>query len=214
MTFSIKTIIKTITSVFTLLVMTAFTAQVNADEYHHIDQLARKVQRQTRQLGNELRHYRHAPEYAHLVEDTNELSRLAKHIHDVTHFEGNLVHLQSDLDGLDRNFHHLEEVFDRVEHNAAFGHGHVHGNTKHVKRLLKSIEDSIHHISTDVQTLRRPVVFHRPVYTAPRPVYRPVYQPYGGHGGHGHSRSNDFHNNRGVIGFSIGGGSSRIQIRF
>jgi hypothetical protein len=223
---------KNLTSIFTLLVITAFTAQVNADEYHHIDQLARKIQRQTKQLKNEVRHYRHTPEYDHLVHDTNEIYRLASHIHDVTHFEGNLVHLEADLRDLDREFHHLERAFDRVEHNAAYGYGRVSGNTKHVKRLLESIEDSIHHISLDVQTLRTPVVVSRPVYTRPvytrpvytSPVYRPVYTepscnrsanrpPSRGHGSRGHGHQ-DRYGSRGGSGFAIGGGSSKIHFRF
>jgi hypothetical protein len=205
-------LIKSITAVLTLVVATSFATQVNADEYRHIDQLAQKIQRYSKQLKNEVRHYRHTPEYNHLVNDVNNVYRLATHIHDVTHFEGNLFHLQSDLAELDREFHHLESVFDRIEHNAAYGNGHVHGSTAHVKRLLNNIEDSIHHITVDVQILRAPRVFHQPVY---RPVYRqPVYQQptcrvptynrpsHGGHGGHG------------GIGFSIGGGSSKIHIRF
>lgn len=220
-----------LTSLFTLLVLTAATTQANADEYRHIDRLAVKIQNTSRQLLRETIHYRHTAEYRHMVADANELYRAAKHIHDVTHFEGNLTHLQIDLNKLDRSFHHVEEVFDRVEHDAAYGNGHVHGNTAHVKRLLKTIEDNIHHIQEDVASLRR-----RPIVTTP--IYRPVYNPaprspYGGYGGYGHGRnsghgygngrssghgyggygSNSRYGGSG-FGFSIGGGSSRISFNF
>ena len=110
----------------------------------------------------------------------------------MTHFEGRLAHLESDLRELDRKFHHLESVFDRVEHNARFsGGGHIHGNTAHVKRLLESIEDSIHHMRSDVADLRRRTSFHRDedCYHHTRPVYRNYYGSYGSrshlHGGVG-----------------------------
>jgi uncharacterized protein YukE len=182
------------------------SSQASADEFRHIDQLAVKIQRTTKRLINEVRHYRHTSEYRHLLSDSQEIYRLATHIHDVTHFEGRLAHLESDLRELDRKFHHLESVFDRVEHNARFsGGGHIHGNTAHVKRLLESIEDSIHHMRSDVADLRRRTSFHRDedCYHYTRPVYRNYYGSYG-------SRSH-LH---GGVGFSIGGGSSRIYIGF
>lgn len=217
--------IKTITSLFTLLVMSAFAAQGNADEYRHIDQLAVKIQRTAKRLVKETVHYRHTREYRHLVADTNEIYRLASHIHEVTHFEGNLTHLQNDMNGLDRQFHHLEGVFDRIEHNAAYGSGHVHGNTAHVKRLLNSIEESIHHMTIDLQEIRNRTIVARPVYI--QPVLRPVYGGgYGGHGSSGYGYGGSHHGNgHGGYGgghgshgsgfsFSIGGGSSRFNIRF
>jgi uncharacterized membrane protein YgcG len=212
--------IKTITSLFTLLVMSAFTTQVNADEYHHIDQLAVKIQRTAKRLLRETVHYRHTAEYGHMVADANEIYRLATHVHKVTHFEGNLNHLQNDVDELDRQFHHLNGVFDRIEHNAAYGSGHVHGNTAHVKRLLDSIEDSIHHMTDDLQEIRKRTIVARPVYT--RPVLRPVYGGVGAHGssgyGHGGRSYGGYGGGHGShnsgFGFSFGGGSSRINIRF
>ena len=210
--------IKTLTSIFTLLVVSAFSVQVNADEYHHIDQLAVKIQRTAKRLLRESVHYRHTPEYRHLVADANEMLRLATHVHEVTHFEGNLTHLQNDVDELDSQFHHLEGVFDRIEHAAAFDHGHIHGNTVHVKRLLSSMEDSIHHMSTDLQEIRRRMRVAPPVCTL-RPL-RPVSGgAYGGYGrsGHGYGTSGhrgSYGSNPGGFGFSFGGGSSRINIRF
>lgn len=194
---------------FSILFVSAFTVQSNADEYGHIDRLAVRIQNKARLLASETTHYRHTAEYHHLVSDTQEIARLARHIHDVTHFEGNLNHLVSDMSELDQKFHHLEDVFDRIEHDAAYGDGHVHGNTSHVKRLLNSIEDAIHHIQEDIETLQHRVIVYRPVYSG---------HGHGGHGSHGYEGHGSYgrggyYRGRG-IGFTIGGGSSRIHIRF
>ena len=183
------------------------SSPANADEFRHLDQLAVKIQRTSKRLIGEMKHYRHTSEYGHLIADSQEIYRLATHIHDVTHFEGRLTHLESDLRELDRKFHHLESVFERVEHDARFGAGgHVHGNTAHVKRLIDSIEDSIHHMRADIIEIRRRMSFHRDddCYLNTRPVYRTHY------GGSYGNRGNLY----GGVGFTIGGGSSRIYIGF
>lgn len=182
------------------------STQASADEFRHIDQLAVKIQRTTKRLISEVRHYRDTPAYGHLLSDSREIHRLATHIHDVSHYEGRLTHMESDLRQLDRRFAHLQSVFDRVERDAEFcGGGHIHGNTAHVKRLLNTIEDSIHHMRSDIADIRRSRSFRRDDDCChnSRPVYRPYY------GAHG-SRSNVY----GGIGFTIGGGSSRIYIGF
>jgi hypothetical protein len=209
--------IKTIASLFTLIVMSATTAQVNADDYHHIDRLAVKIQKTSKQLLRESVHYRHTPEYRHMVADANEMYRLATHVHEVSHFEGNLRHLQNDVANLDRQFHHVESVFDRIERNAAYGNGHVHGRTAHVKRLLISIQDSIHHMQVDLKQIRNRNTVSRRFYN--QPVLHQVYGGnYGGHGGRVHGNGVNGHtrygSNTGGFGFSIGRGNSRINIRF
>lgn len=201
--------------------VSAFATHANADEYSHIDRLAVKIRNNARRITRETVHYRHTREYAHMVSDANELYRLADHIHDVTHFEGNLRHLIMDLDQLDRMFHHLEGLFDQVEHNAAYGDGHVHGNTAHVKRLLNLIENDIHHMREDVNILRRrPVIIPPPacqtIYNHNRPIRLP-YNGYGGrgHGGHGHGVHGGSHGRTAAgFGISIGRGNSRIQFNF
>ncbi len=213
--------IKTLTSLFTLVVSIAFTTHVRADEYNHIDQLAVKIQRTARKLLRETVHFRHTPEYWHLVNDTNEMYRLATHVHEVTHFEGNLAHLQCDVDELDRQFHHVEQLLDRIDHDALYGGGHIHGNTSHVKRMLISIEESIHHMRSDLQSIRDQAAVSRSVRTqpVPGPVHGGIYESHGrsryGHGGSGSTVSSGGYGSRiGGFGFSFGGGSSRINIRF
>lgn len=281
-------------SVFTIAIVTMVASQAKADIYDHIDLYALKIQLKTRMLLNETVHYRHTPEYGKLVACTNQLSKTAKHIHDVSHFEGNLIHLREDLQILDQEFHALEGLFDQIERRASYGRRHILGNTAHVKELLDCIENSIHNIQDDVDELLEatacPNSVSRPAYTptitrsiyVPRPVYtptvtrtvtqsvyvpavaRPVYVPTRpvvvptrpslniqfsknsvgrgigpddrgpgcdrgrGRDRHDLARGHDFDRGRGYDydrgrsnrnrsngpGFSIGGGSSKIQIRF
>ncbi|QDT13915.1 hypothetical protein [Planctomycetes bacterium K23_9] len=209
---------KTITTLG-LLVLTAFASNASADTYHHIDELALQIERNSKRLISEVRHYRHTPEYSHLVSDARHMARLADHVHDLAHDHGSLTHLNSDLVELDRKFHHLESVFNRVEHNAAYGHGHIHGDTSHVRGLLCSIESDLHHLQDDIRSLvashrhaRQPVVVRRPVITQPSwyghsPSRWSGYnaRPQSSGFGHSYSRGRQF---------SIGGGSSRVTFRF
>jgi hypothetical protein len=200
------------------------SAPAMADTYHHIDQLALSIDRQAKQIVRESRHYRHTPEYRHLVADAREMCRLADHLHEVAHHHGDLAHLASDLNELDAQFHHLASVFDCIERRAAHGTGHIHGETSHVRALLNSIEDDIHHLQEDLESLRTPVHAARP-YDAPRRTIlaTPYTGGWGGyssvHGsGYGHAGgrygSNVYgHPSRGR-GITIGGGSSRFTIRF
>lgn len=234
-----------LTSCCTLLVATSlFSASVRADECEHIDELAVKIQVKTRLLIRETVHYRHTASYQQLVAETNNLYRLASHIHDVTHFSGNLRHLEQDLLELDASFHQLEALFDATELNSVYGDRRIRGNTAHVKELLDAIEDCIHHIQVDVATLRsqsrrrtgyrpqypgpvyNPIIYTRPVVPVVpvAPTYCPSARPpvVHGHGGNRHGQGNGHgrggngnHGRSGSsIGFSIGGGSSRINIRF
>ncbi len=150
---------KTLLASFSILAILSLASQAQADHFHHIDELALDIQKKASLLLKETRHYRHTPNYHHLVNDAAKLRRIAIHVHNVAHVRGSLYHLQSDLQRLDATFHHLEEVFDSTEIDASHGHGHVHGNTRHVKKLLRGIEDCIHHMQEDVAALRRS--YHR-----------------------------------------------------
>ena len=220
-----------LTTIFTVAIVTLFASQANADIYDRIDRYAVKIQKKTKSLLGETIHYRHTPQYRQLVQCTQELSRLAAHIHDVTHFEGNLLHLRADLKALDAEFCLLEGFFDKIEYAASRGYGHVKGNTAHVKSLLNSIERNIHHISDDVEKLvaakvayRKPVVVKKQVVVKkPVVVTKPVY-PVRQSGisinigsknrGYGQSRSRGRGYGGGGFGISIGGGSSKIVFGF
>ena len=211
--------ITNLTSIFTLAVVALFGSQVEADVYGRIDRSAQKIERKTKDLLKETIHYRATPQYLQLVGCTNELNRLAVHIHKVTHFEGNLVRLRADLQGLDTEFYLLQRLFDQVEEGAAYGRGQVIGNTAHVKSLLNSIEKCIHSIRGDVESLvappcprtvvvpkpvvvAKPVIVTQPVLVPTRPTYqaRPNYSTRGGGINiniSGRSNGNKYGNSRG-----------------
>ncbi|MFK8111603.1 MAG: hypothetical protein AB8B91_05360 [Rubripirellula sp.] len=203
------------------LLFTATTA--SADTYHHIDQLALSIERQAKRLVSESRHYRHTPQYRELRDDSRDLARLADHLHDVAHDHGSLAHMESDLFELDAKFHHLESLFDCVERAASYGHGHVHGNTSHVRRLLNSIENDIHHLQEDLRTLRTPICV-QPIVK--RQTYRPPYNSGFGYNSRSYStRTHSSHYGHPGIGnqrvyptrsrgITIGGGSSQFTFRF
>ncbi len=216
-----KTIITKILSVSAILTA---TSTLHANEYRHIDSLAVQIQNKTKLLVKETVHYKYTANYFHMLEDTREMARLARHIHEVAHNEGNIFHLEADLNDLDRAFHHVERLFDTTEIGAAYGAGHVQGNTKHVKRLLDKIEDCIHHMRDDIAAIRCRLNSYsdwhgpQPIVAVPARPIAPVYghgpvYGYGGgygsrginiYGGSGHGSSGGIAFSNGRIGFSFG----------
>ncbi len=147
--------ISRIIALTTCLLMGIIAAQALADDYNHINSLARRIHSKAKVLLNETKHYRSTPSYVHMVRDVAELDQLACHLRDVAKNEGDLDHLASDIAEMDVLFHHIEELFDTTELCArTYGRGFIKGHTAHVKRLLDSIEDSIHHIGEDIAHLR------------------------------------------------------------
>ena len=153
-------------SVVTLVSLAA--SQVMANDYQHINQLARSIHSQAQELLTETRHYRSTPNYYRLVRDVTELDRLACHLRDVARHEGDLDYLAADIADIDVKFHHIEKLFDKTELAASYGRGFIKGHTAHVKELLDCIEESIHHIGDDIESLRAAVLVPTPVLVAPR----------------------------------------------
>lgn len=131
-----------------------------ADVFGHFDQIAARLERQAYQLTTEVAHYRHTPQYPHLVRDAQLLARTARHAHVTAHVGCDLAHLEADVRELDSVIHHVHELVDAIEHDAAFGRGHVHGRTSHVHSLLASMESNVHHLMNDLRLLRRTYTGH------------------------------------------------------
>ncbi|QEG25211.1 hypothetical protein [Mariniblastus fucicola] len=224
-----------IKSILAFALLVGVASQANADIWDHIDQQAVDIERTAKRLRGEVDHYRHTRYYGQLIGATARLKGQAIHVHNIAHHSHNAIALKHAVKELDRAFHDTEELFDRVEHNAAYGDGHIRGNTSHVKQMLNGVESCIHHLQDDVRRLARiqttrthqtyrpaPHVYsHREVYNRPvqtRPVYSGGYgYDHGRHDrGHrvGHDRGHSRHRNDGGVAFSIGGGSSRITFRF
>lgn len=186
-----------------------FANQANADTWGHIEELGHDIALKADQLLAETHHYRHTPEYGHLVSDAVQLRAKANRICSLARSHASIYYLEAALADLDARFHHLEGLFDHIEHEAAHGHGHIHGPTRHVKRLLNRVEDCIHHMQRDIAALRahrvtrvyrRPYSsghYSRPSCSTPYPVYRSYH-------GHGHSHS----------GITIGNDKFRFRINF
>lgn len=166
---------KFLLAAFAVVAVGVSTNTASANEYGHINRMAVKIRNQTRQLLRETEHYRLTPNYRFLVSDAAALRQLAEHTREVARQKGNLDHLAADVAEMDRTFHHLENLFDNTELLASQCQGSVKGHTAHVKRLLNSIEDCIHHIQSDIDVLRRAVVIAPPaVVQRPVIVQRPV----------------------------------------
>ena len=143
--------IKTLVAVAVLSVASTQSAQAVG----HIDDLAYRLERQSRALISEIRsHYRHTGQYHHMLSDAYQVNRLARHIHTMAHHQGNLFHIRNDVERLDRLFHHLEEL---IEHTDVHPHGgHIHGHTGHVFGFIQSMENTLHHLREDLDRLTRP----------------------------------------------------------
>ncbi len=157
-------------AVLTLLAGSLVPSTASADTWHHIDRLALKLERQSRELRREFRHhFRHTCDYDHLSHDSRKLARLARHIHESVHYGRNLHDVKRDLREAKHLFRHLEEVVDRTIYRTR--HGHV----RHVRHLMYDIEDTLHHLRDAVRALtsrchvRR--VYHKPVHTGHKPHY-------------------------------------------
>jgi hypothetical protein len=175
----------------TLLLVAAPTAQA---DYHHIDQLALRMERQARELISEVdAHYRHHSMYRHLRSDSVGLYRLARHIHELAHHQGPSHHLRADLDSADHRQHQIQSL---VAQSAFAPLGHTHGNVGHLRRRLGQMERTLHHLRDDVAQL-----------TTPHPV------PHYGGDRHGHGPAIGFSWGSGGVYFNGQRGAVRFNVR-
>jgi len=185
-----------------------------AGSFEHIDELAGELQGFSSKLSREFRdHYRHTPQYRHLTADARKLRTLANHIHEVAH-EGNLEHLHDDLHDLEELLHHVDGLVDEIEHEAEHGGGHTHGDTRHVRRILKDMDGTLHHMLEDVEEM-----------TGGARIERGFGGEEAGHEDHGHEEhgqedhghaeaGHEDHDHGQGGGISVRSGSGRTVIRF
>ena len=206
------------------------TTQASANDYLRLKNDALTIERKANQMARETKHYRATPQYAQLVCDVDQFISLSQNITDLVANGGSIGRIEAYVNKLDATFLHVEGLFDAIEYNAANGIGVKRGNTAHVKRHLNVVEDCILRMQEDVAILkirarrtavRRPVVAKRPAVTNRQPTY------YNGrYNGAGRTPSRAYSvptrpapkynspRGSGRGGVSIGGGSSRIYIRF
>jgi len=197
-----------IKSILAFALLVGVASQANADIWGHIDRQANDIERATKLLRSEVDHYRHTRYFGQLIGATARLKGQAIHVHNIADHSQCPKALKIAVRELDRAFHDAEDLFDRVEHNAAYGDGCVKGNTAHVKRLLNNIEDCIHNLRDDlarltrVQTRTRVDVYRPPVEVIRTQVPRhPAYninRGYGGYGGYGSGYSRPAYGGRSI----------------
>lgn len=152
----------------------------------HIDEVAYAVRNDAALICREVRyHFRGSAHYEHLYSDAYEMYQLADHIHDVAHEGGDLRHIRADVEHLDELFHHLEELVDEVtdggvryfDQGGQGWHGirrpHSSYHVTRLKRLVSSLEENLHHLQEDVDSVLGPAV----VPKAPGNVISPVPAP-------------------------------------
>ena len=194
-----------------------FCTTASADVYQDIDQLARNIERQSEQLIREVRRYRHTPSYRYLVEDAREMERCADHLHDVARDHGSLAHMESDLRTIEAKFRHFVWAIDRVERDAAYGHGDIYDDPSCIRRLLHSIEADIVHLQRYLRSLRTAGCATTPGFGSRPPIYGSPYSSrWGGYNVAPQSSGFGYGYGFGSPGrsISIGGGSSRLTFRF
>ncbi|MFT4548293.1 MAG: hypothetical protein ACI9UA_000957 [Pseudoalteromonas tetraodonis] len=104
-----------------------------------------------------VRHFRHTDEYRHLLNDAAKIRSEAKHIDKLSHHVHSLSdvkHLRADLEDLDDLIHHVADMVEEISHGHGRG-GHAHGDTRHVKGLIASMNRSLHIMEAVVASLER-----------------------------------------------------------
>jgi hypothetical protein len=116
---------------------------------------AHRITAIAQELAHEFRvHYRHLDAYRHLSSDISRVINEARHIDRLSHdSHASLHHIITDLEDLDRLSHHMHEVVDSAE--SSHWRGHAHGDTRHVHRLLSSLNNSIHSMQRLSEQLNR-----------------------------------------------------------
>ena len=205
------------------LALVSLSTTASADTYHHIDQLACRIERNSRLLVRELEYYRQLPEYRHLLCDARDLAKCAGHLHDLAIHRACLRELESDARQLDTKFHHFELLFERMSRRSSCGRGPAYDHLRPVRRLLHGIGDDLLHLRADLRTIRRleetshvrpPLHRNPPIHAQPIAVGRPSYsRDFDRHYPHSRdlrSRSQRYPGRS----ISIGGGSSRFTFHF
>lgn len=125
-------------------------SEAKAQSWQHVDRLAVQLQRQTRQMHNEVHaHFRNTPYFRHLDQDVDQMEQLARHIHDLAHHGHNIHHLRRDVEKLDRLFHHIEGVVRTMTVTGQLNFQTI----RHFRGQLNAVENTLHHLRSDLRQL-------------------------------------------------------------
>lgn len=141
-----------VAAAFAALLAGGSTAQ--AVPYAHVDQLAYRLQKQTQELHREVDiHFRNTPLYAHLHRDIVEMQKLAQHIHEVAHHEGDILHLRADVEKLDQLYHHVETLVAQLARDPRIDNQTI----RHISQEMYQIGQTLHHLRDDLRPVHRPI---------------------------------------------------------
>ncbi|HAY83017.1 MAG TPA: hypothetical protein DCY79_24695 [Planctomycetaceae bacterium] len=126
-----------------------------AQAFTHIDHLANQVECQSRTLISEIRsHYRHTRQYRKLLSGAYQINRSARHIHALANRPQQLVHLRDDVERLDRR---VRELAVQIAQTDVHADGRrIYGPSADVFRLLRTMEDSVHHLYDELLRQTQP----------------------------------------------------------
>ena len=135
-----------------------------------IDNLAREIQSESRELYYELRSVSFAyPDLRSAQSEVAQIYQLASQIHNAAHGAGS-------LHGMDRNVHSLKQLVHHTEEHLA-GYRHFRRHIDRLDQLTHDLEDAIHDLD-DREFFSGPVyggrVYGGPVYGGPVYTTRPA----------------------------------------
>jgi hypothetical protein len=130
-----------------LLGLFAGSGAAQARSYAHLDHVARQLQRQARDLHDEVHaHFCNTRLYRHLDQHVAEMERLAAHLHEVAHRRGSILHLRADVSRLDRLYHDVEDLVDALARYREVDRRAL----THLRRNLAQIGCTLHHLQDDL----------------------------------------------------------------
>lgn len=111
-----------------------------------IDNLAHQLMPQIRQMERQyVATFRGSRQFNHGLNDVKQVADLAAHFHETAHQGGSSTHLRSDIEKLDRAYHHLESVVSRMERDAIRGAQAFRATLANVGATIHKIEDTLVH---------------------------------------------------------------------
>ena len=151
-------------AIATTIALTLTSANASAAYCSGFSSYAHRITAIAQELSHEFSiHYRHLDAYRHLRSDISQVINEASHIDRLSHNSyASLCHIIADLKDLDRLAHHMHDVVDSAE--SSHWRGHAHGDTRHVHRLLSSLNSSIHSMQRLSEQLNRHENYHNHQY--------------------------------------------------
>jgi hypothetical protein len=158
MTATIRTLTLTVATLLGFVAVEPATAD-HGHVLGRIDNLARAIQSESRELYYELRSVSFShPDLRSAQNEVAQIHQLASRIHDGAHGAGS-------LHGMDRHVHSLKRLVHQVEEHLA-GHRHFRRHIDRIDRLTHDLEDAIHDLD-DHHFFGGPVSSGPVTYTRP-----------------------------------------------